>query len=126
MRRERERGTLVEIVPVLIVGILLMIGALQMSLYMTGKHGAELAAFRAARAMEMRAGSALGPVEASSEAQKWCRVGYPFTRSATFAPTGSASAVVSMRMTPLFPSSSLQPFTALRVNGQYPPRIAGR
>ena len=49
MRRPHQQGSVAEVIPIMIIGVLLMLGVLQIALFMTGKHTVELDAYRMSR-----------------------------------------------------------------------------
>ncbi len=59
--------------PALLIGIVLALGAVQVSLNMGLRHASELGAFEAARVME----EGRSPAEAKEQVSKWCATVYP-------------------------------------------------
>ena len=114
-------------VPILLIGILVMMGGLQTGLFMMGRHASEVAAFRASRVVEE--GGPLQPgvfAAARQEADRISRIGYPDSLSAVdvrFDASGSR-VTVDVRMEPLFPAAVVpdgRPIGAVTVQGVYPP-----
>jgi len=131
MRRTRQRGSLVEAVPVVLTGLVIMYGALQVALFMSGKHAADLAAYRAARVLEARAEQAAEAQGAARrEAETMCSIGYPESLSSTQVQTHPSQGRVDvrLRMEPLLPlplfegADTFEPST---VKAKYPPSLGG-
>src|SRR5262245_35461871 len=112
-RSRSQRGSLVEAIPVVLLGILVIFGALQVALFMSGKHAADLAAYRASRVLEARAdraGDAQGA--ARREAQTTCGIGYPESLTSTSVSASAGEHVeLKLRMEPLLPLPFFRPDT---------------
>jgi len=125
MRRRRQRGSTVEFIPVAMMAILLLVGSLQIALYMSAKYFSELASFRASRIVEEDAGKT---GRAQAEAIRCCRLGYPAHLGSTTMQRRSSKADVRVR----FHARPFFPFPAeggsgklgdLMVNADYPPPL---
>jgi hypothetical protein len=92
------------------MGIVMIFGALQAALFMTGRHAAELAAYRSSRVLEEGGDSDA----AREEAERVCAIGYPKAYGES-APTGDT---VRLRMEPLMP---LFASGAVTVEAHHPP-----
>lgn len=125
MRRQRQRGSAVEAVPVLLIALLVAVGAVQLSFFMAGRVSSDLAAYRASRMMQegRRHGKA-----ARHEAEHCCRRLYPekLSRAKTEVNGTSEKVRVEHEMKPLLPLiavSDESPFSTMKVQAQYPPKL---
>jgi len=94
----------------MMTGILVILGALQAALFMTGRHATELAAYRSSRVLEEGGDSGA----ANEEAERICAIGYPKSHS-TPTPMGNT---VRLRMEPFLPLFSSGGIT---VEASHPP-----
>ena len=131
MRRTKQRGSTVEIIPVVFIGIVVAFGAVQVTLFMSGKHAADLAAYRASRVLEQRGRNPAEAMEAARrEATTVCSIGYPGSLSSVQVQSNPAQAraQVQLRMEPLLPLPVLSGPTggsAKKVVAQHPPAMEG-
>ncbi len=118
----RRRGSALEILPVLLLGIVIMLGALQTALFMSGRHAAELGAYRASRVLEQKTSDEAERRRAAGrEAESASRIGYPATSTTVHTSPSHSRVDVRVRMEPLFPLPFVREST---IRAQHPPKVA--
>jgi len=104
-----DSGSVVEMIPILIIGVTLVLASLQIALFMSGSHAVELAAFRAARE------------ERTEVARETCWLGYPSAYSSVSSGRGNRRTWVRMRMDPVMPLPGGRTLGPVTVQAQDPP-----
>ena len=127
MRMRSQRGSVVEAVPILVLGVLLVLAGLQLSFFMAGRHTAELAAFRASRILDEDAGNRAKAIEL---ADRTCRLGYPDSLSSVHVDvrTPASEVTVHFRLEPLLGLHVLpgaRPFGPMTIKARHPRPLPG-
>ena len=127
MRMRRQRGSVVEAVPVLVLGVLLVLAGLQLSFFMAGRHTAELAVFRASRILDEDPGNRAKAIEL---AERTCRLCYPDSLSSVqVTPRGPGSEVsLRFRMEPLLGLHVVpgaRPWGPMTIEARHPRPLTG-
>ena len=120
MRSRSERGSVLEFLPVLMLGLILLLGTIQISLFMLGRHAAELAA------RQFEAGPA-GHAQGIQDSRSSCALAGANAHISTtvLSRSGDASgASVRIRLVPLFnyePLMGKHAFRSMNLEVRSPP-----